>query len=76
MAQNSSKSRPDWDVDRDILAHMHFRPRIAAGLREMDPRLFSRAADGPVGGTSSAVPRAHVRNGWTDAWPQPEPPHV
>ena len=31
---------PGIDVERDILAHMSFKPRIAADLREMDARLF------------------------------------
>ena len=31
---------PGADLERDILAHMEFRPRIAADLRRMDARLF------------------------------------
>jgi propionate CoA-transferase len=31
---------PGIDVERDILAHMAFRPRIAADCRGMDARLF------------------------------------
>ena len=31
---------PGVDVERDILAHMGFRPRIADDLSEMDARLF------------------------------------
>ena len=31
---------PGIDIDRDILAHMAFRPRIAADFRSMDARLF------------------------------------
>jgi len=31
---------PGIDLERDLLAHMDFRPRVAAELREMDPRLF------------------------------------
>ena len=31
---------PGLDLERDLLAHMSFRPRVAAELREMDPRLF------------------------------------
>ncbi|OAI41545.1 hypothetical protein AYO38_00495 [bacterium SCGC AG-212-C10] len=34
------------DVERDVLGQMSFRPRIAAELKEMDPRIF-RA--GPMG---------------------------
>jgi propionate CoA-transferase len=32
---------PGIDLERDILAHMAFRPRIAAQLKAMDKRLFS-----------------------------------
>ncbi len=28
------------DLERDLLAHMDFRPSVADDLREMDPRLF------------------------------------
>jgi len=31
---------PGVDLERDVLAHMDFRPRIAADLRCMDPALF------------------------------------
>ena len=31
---------PGADLERDILAHMEFRPAISPGLREMDARLF------------------------------------
>lgn len=31
---------PGIDLDRDILAHMAFRPAISDNLREMDPRIF------------------------------------
>jgi propionate CoA-transferase len=31
---------PDIDVERDVLAHMGFRPAIARDLKKMDPRLF------------------------------------
>ncbi|MCL1960702.1 MAG: malonate decarboxylase subunit alpha [Desulfovibrionaceae bacterium] len=31
---------PGIDLERDVLGHMSFRPRIAAGLRPMDARLF------------------------------------
>jgi propionate CoA-transferase len=35
---------PGIDVERDILARMAFRPRIAAALKTMDARLFSPQA--------------------------------
>jgi propionate CoA-transferase len=31
---------PGIDLDKDVLAHMSFRPRIAADLMQMDARLF------------------------------------
>jgi propionate CoA-transferase len=34
---------PGIDVEKDILAHMEFRPRIADDLKEMDPRIFRDA---------------------------------
>lgn len=34
---------PGLDLERDILAHMGFRPRIADNLRPMDAALFHRA---------------------------------
>ncbi|KAA6185190.1 acyl CoA:acetate/3-ketoacid CoA transferase [Thiohalocapsa marina] len=37
---------PGVDLERDILAHMGFRPRIADPLRVMDPRIF---VDAPMG---------------------------
>ena len=37
---------PGVDLERDILAHMDFRPRIAPALRTMDPALFG---DAPLG---------------------------
>lgn len=37
---------PGIDLERDILAHMGFRPLIAGNLRQMDPRLFRQAAMG------------------------------
>jgi propionate CoA-transferase len=37
---------PGADLERDVLAQMDFRPRIAARLKRMDPRLF---VDLPMG---------------------------
>lgn len=34
---------PELDLERDVLAHMNFRPQIADDLRVMDPALFHRA---------------------------------
>jgi len=34
------------DVEKDILANMDFRPRVAKDLREMDVRLFREEAMG------------------------------
>ncbi|BAK99509.1 hypothetical protein OBV_23110 [Oscillibacter valericigenes Sjm18-20] len=31
---------PGVDVEKDVLAHMDFRPKVAETLRQMDPRLF------------------------------------
>jgi propionate CoA-transferase len=37
---------PGVDVERDVLARMGFRPRVAEDVREMDRRLY---AEGPMG---------------------------
>ena len=37
---------PGIDVERDVLARMGFRPRVADELRTMDRRLY---AEGPMG---------------------------
>ena len=37
---------PDLDPERDVLAHMGFRPRVASNLRVMDPRIFAPGAMG------------------------------
>ncbi len=37
---------PGVDLQRDLLAHMAFRPQIAPDLRRMDPRLFREAPMG------------------------------
>jgi propionate CoA-transferase len=66
---------PGLDVERDILAHMHFRPRVADGLREMDPRLFRPQPMGLVADIDrhAAQPRAQRV---AELWPQQEPAHV
>jgi propionate CoA-transferase len=37
---------PGIDVERDVLDRMGFRPRVAEGLRTMDPRLYATGAMG------------------------------
>ena len=37
---------PGVDLERDVLAHMGFRPIISPDLKEMDPRIFR---DAPMG---------------------------
>jgi len=37
---------PGIDLERDVLAHMAFRPRIASDLKTMDARIFSPEAMG------------------------------
>jgi propionate CoA-transferase len=37
---------PGIDVERDVLAQMHFRPRVAEQLRTIDAQVY---ADGPMG---------------------------
>ena len=37
---------PGVDLQRDLLAHMAFKPQIAPDLRQMDPRLFREAPMG------------------------------
>jgi propionate CoA-transferase len=32
---------PGLDPERDVIAHMGFRPRVAPGLRPMDARIFA-----------------------------------
>ncbi len=36
------------DVERDVLAHMDFQPRIAPGPRRVDARLFRPEPMGPA----------------------------
>jgi propionate CoA-transferase len=35
---------PGIDLEKDVLAHMGFRPRIASDLKRMDKRLFAQAS--------------------------------
>ena len=58
---------PGVDVERDVLARMGFRPRVADDLRTMDPRIY---ATGPMGlaadfggGSVSEPRRARARPG-------------
>src|SRR5688572_14725674 len=37
---------PGLDAERDVIAHMGFRPRVSHSLRPMDPRLFDPALMG------------------------------
>jgi acyl CoA:acetate/3-ketoacid CoA transferase len=58
---------PGIDVDRDVLAHMGFRPRIADDLSEMDARLFRPEPMGLVSDIAnrpSRAPSARVRTAW------------
>ena len=41
-----SEIAPGMDVEKDVIAHMGFRPLIAKNLKEMDVRLFT---DAPMG---------------------------
>jgi propionate CoA-transferase len=49
---------PGIDVDRDIFAHMGFKPRIAADCRSMDVRLFKPEPMG-IDRDIAARPRRH-----------------
>jgi propionate CoA-transferase len=46
---------PGIDIDRDIVAHMGFRPKVAADLKPMDARLF---LPGPMGLAADIQARA------------------
>jgi propionate CoA-transferase len=37
---------PGLDAERDVIAHMSFRPRVTRDLRAMDPRIFDPAVMG------------------------------
>ena len=49
---------PGADLERDVLAHMGFRPAIAADLKPMDARLFAAA---PMGLSTDLGARAPAR---------------
>jgi propionate CoA-transferase len=58
---------PGVDVERDVLAHMAFRPSIAEDLKAMDPRLFSPdpmglAKDLKAAQHEARKPRRSIRN--------------
>jgi propionate CoA-transferase len=53
-----SEIGPGVDLERDILAHMAFRPRIADDLVTMDARLFDPAPMGLAGDLAAAPPVA------------------
>jgi len=57
---------PGIDVERDILAHMGFKPRIAENCREMDRRLF-QAEPMRLAKDISTRPRQH-RSERVQAW--------
>jgi len=53
---------PGIDLEKDVLAHMGFRPRIAADLKRMDKRLFAQGSmnlrsDLDAGAAARAEPR-------------------
>ena len=47
---------PGIDLERDVLAHMDFRPLVAEGLRPMDARIF---AAGPMNLRSFRAPQSN-----------------
>jgi propionate CoA-transferase len=54
---------PGVDVDRDILARMDFKPKIAPDLREMDARIFRPeriGLDATLAGKPRRAPPAHL----------------
>jgi len=59
---------PGIDIERDILAHMGFKPRIAENCREMDSRLFRPEPMG-LAKDISAKPRRY-RSERVHAWLQ------
>jgi propionate CoA-transferase len=58
---------PGVDLERDILAHMEFQPRVAGDLSEMDARLFRLAPMGlaaDLAARPARIPSARVRAAW------------
>jgi propionate CoA-transferase len=49
---------PGLDAERDVVAHMGFRPRIAADLKTMDRRIFERGVMG-LAAVVKAKPRGY-----------------
>jgi propionate CoA-transferase len=52
---------PGVDAERDVLARMGFRPRIAATLREMDRRLYSAGPMGLAADFTAGAIEEHAR---------------
>ena len=48
---------PGLDAERDVIAQMDFRPRVASDLRTMDPRIFDPAAMGLAAHVQGKPPR-------------------
>ena len=44
---------PGLDAERDVIAHMGFRPAVSRELKPMDPRIFSSRTDGRRCATST-----------------------
>jgi propionate CoA-transferase len=59
---------PGLDAERDVIAHMGFRPAVAGDLRTMDPRIFRDGAMG-ISADIHARPR-HYRSPRVAAWHQ------
>ena len=49
---------PGVDVERDVIAHMGFRPQVSPDLKEMDPRIFGTGLMG-LGSLVHAKPRRY-----------------
>ncbi|MCK6454663.1 MAG: 3-oxoacid CoA-transferase, partial [Alphaproteobacteria bacterium] len=52
---------PGVDLERDVLPHMAFAPRIAPDLREMDARLFRPEKMGLAGDLAAKTPQYRSR---------------